>query len=505
MSTSVRPQTTFAVALLAAGVVSAASMVSAPAHPTISVDVANASAITDVLASLGKSVEVASSLVGIHVDATISVPFEATLAVMAAQQHPELAGNVLSYLVQRFVNPAVGAPITAYPFLTEQTAALVASLLPYPLGPSATDIGLVNEARFAFADVFNSVLGQLPDPLPGYHAVQDVMNNTALGGAVVAGQLAARAPLYMAWSAANYLGNLPVNVEASLEQAIQTPDQIPGLVSNLVYGLLSPDAKVGLFGQLLDNVVDPFTWLPAPIGFGSTTAVGLANQVRAVVADVVNRVLALLPAPVTPSALPVPTAPGAQPPYAVDAGKGAVTTDPAPSMATTTVEKSSEATSLAAKAAKASVAEGVAPTAVTTPPAEPKTVDDTTATVTESDTATATAPATAGEADTSAAGDANAGADADADVKDPATTGKHDAAETFKDRTIRHDQTTPGKHAKTEPTKTGTEKSEPSKTEPSKAEPSKAEPERTEPKPADTSSKGDSSEGAKSASSGAAA
>lgn len=333
MSVQVRPQTRLAAALVAAGVVSAASVAAMPAArelPTVSMDVANASAITDALSSFGKGVEVASSLVGIHVDATISVPFEATLALMAAQQHPELAPNVLSYLVQRFVNPAVGPPITAYPWLTEQTAALVASLLPYPLGPSATDIGLVNEARFDFADLFNGVLGQLPDPIPGYQAVQDVMNDTTLGGALVAGQLAARAPLYMAWSTANYLGNLPVNIEASLESAIATPDQIPGLVSNLVYGLLSPDAQVGLFGQLLNQAVDPFTWLPAPIGYSSDAAVGLANQLRAVVAGVMNVALSLLPAPVTPSALPTPTAPGAQPPYSVGAGKGATTPDALP-------------------------------------------------------------------------------------------------------------------------------------------------------------------------------
>jgi hypothetical protein len=102
--------------------------------PTISVDVDNASAITDAVYGFGQGVGVLSSLVGIHVDAAISLPFEATLAVMAAAQHPELAPNVLSYLVQRFVNPAVGPPIAAYPWETEQTFAVIASLLPYPLG-----------------------------------------------------------------------------------------------------------------------------------------------------------------------------------------------------------------------------------------------------------------------------------------------------------------------------------------------------------------------------------
>ena len=182
MSVSARPHTKFAAALVAAGVVSGAAVTAIPQHvepPTISVDVANAAAITS-LQGLGTAVTVLDSLVGLHVDATISLPFEASLAVLAAAQHPEVAPNVLSYLVQRFVNPAVGPPIAAYPWETEQTVALFATLLPYPLGPSATDPGLVNQGRFAFADVFNSVLGQLPDPMPGYEAVQDVSNNTAV-------------------------------------------------------------------------------------------------------------------------------------------------------------------------------------------------------------------------------------------------------------------------------------------------------------------------------------
>lgn len=314
--TASRPHTRLAAALVAAGVASAAAVTTVPERPTVGMNVANVSVVTDALSGVGKGVEVLTSLVGIHVDATVSLPFEATLAVLAAQQHPELSANVLSYLVQRFVNPAVGAPIYAYPWETEQTAALVASLLPYPFG------GLVEEARLAFADAFDGVLGQLPDPLPGFDVVQAIMNDTALGGAVVAGQLAVRAPLYMAWNMINYLGNVPVNVEATIESALHAPGQIPGLLSNLVYGLLSPKANVGLLGQLLDNAVDPLTWLPGPIGFGSSAAVGLANQVRAVIVAAMNGVLSALPTPVKPAALPAGTAAGGRPIYSVGAGKG---------------------------------------------------------------------------------------------------------------------------------------------------------------------------------------
>jgi hypothetical protein len=311
MSAPVRPQTKFAAALLAAGVVSAASVVAVPEHralPPVHANIANASVVTDALYGFGDSVGVLSSLVGIHVDATISLPFEATLVALAAAQHPELTPNALSYLVQRFVNPIVGPPIAAYPWETENTFAVIASLLPYPLGPSATDPGWVNEARQAFAEAFNSVLGQLPDPMPGFDAVQAVMNNTVLGGTVVAGQYAVRAPLYMAWNIVNYLGYLPANVAATVESAIQDPGHIPGLVSSLVYGLLSPDAKVGLFGQLLDNAVDPFTWLPAPIGQSTNPNVGLANEFRKTIDDVTNGILSMLPTPVRPSAAQDPPA-----------------------------------------------------------------------------------------------------------------------------------------------------------------------------------------------------
>jgi hypothetical protein len=127
----------------------------------------------------------------------------------------------------------------------------------------------------------------------------------------------------MAWNTVNYLGYLPANLEATLESAIPTPAQIPGLVSNLVYGLLSPDPQIGLFGKLLNNVVDPFTWLPAPIGYSSDAMVGLAYQIRDIVAGVVNGILSVLPAPVTPSALPSGAGAVLGPRGGLAAGKGA--------------------------------------------------------------------------------------------------------------------------------------------------------------------------------------
>lgn len=339
--------TKLAAAVLAAGVVATTSVANLPESqrfPTVSIAVANASAVTDALYGLGDGVGFLTSMVGIHVDATVSLPFEATLVALAAAQDPTVAPNVLSYLVQRFVNPAVGDPIHAYPYDTEQAFAVLATLFPYPLGPSATEPGLVNEAKLAFAAAFNSVLGQLADPIPGYDAVQDVMTDTVLGGTVVAAQLAVRAPLYMAWNIANYLGYLPANLEATFESAIADPGQIPGLTSNLVYGLLSPDPKVGLFGQLLDDVVHPLTWLPAPIGQSTNPTAGLANEIRTAINDTTNGILSVLPTPVKPVA-------AQDPPADLPTGSAAAYGDDALAVATSAkkLEKSTATTTLTAQ------------------------------------------------------------------------------------------------------------------------------------------------------------
>ena len=116
------------------------------------------------------------------------------------------------------------------------------------------------------------------------------------------------------------------NLEATLESAIQTPGEIPGLVSNLVYGLLSPNPRVGLFGQLLDNAVNPATWLPAPIGQSTDPQRGLANEIRHVIDDTTNGILSVLPTPVRPSAAQDPPAElptGTSAPYGDDAAPAA--------------------------------------------------------------------------------------------------------------------------------------------------------------------------------------
>jgi hypothetical protein len=134
--------------------------------------------------------------------------------------------------------------------------------------------------------------------------VHAVMTDTLLGGLVTAAHLAVRAPLNMAWHIANYVAYLPADVEATLESAIGEPSAVPGLVSHLLTGALSPDPRVGLVGKLLDDAVDPFTWLPAPVGYASEADPGWAYGARDAVAGAVDGMLSFLPAPVTPAALP---------------------------------------------------------------------------------------------------------------------------------------------------------------------------------------------------------
>jgi hypothetical protein len=325
----------------------AAALVSAPmivrptstAPPTLRSDVTMTSSVTDALVDLGQGAEVASSLIGIHVDATLSLPFEATLAVLAAAQHPESSAGVLSYLVQRFVNPTVAEPIHAYPFDTELAVARLADLLPYPLGPGVDGPGLLLDGGTAFAEAFDSVLSRLGDPLPGYDAVHAVMTDTLLGGLVTAAHLAVRAPLNMAWHIANYVAYLPADVEATLESAIGQPGAVPGLVSHLLTGALSPDARVGLVGRLLDDAVDPFTWLPGPVGYASDADPGWAYGARDAVAGAVNGVLSHLPAPVTPAALPPGTG-AVLGPRDDSVGKGPRHTEPAsPTLVSASADK----------------------------------------------------------------------------------------------------------------------------------------------------------------------
>jgi hypothetical protein len=291
-ATSVRPQTKFAAALVAAGVVSAASIVAVPEYhglPAINTDVMNASVITDALYGLGNAVNAAASGVAFAFDGAFSLPFDGFTAIALAAQNPSLSPNLLSWLVQRYVNPSDNYPYWSYPWAIK-TSSLepLAGVLPFGLGASVVD-GLN-----LFSNAINNALSGLPNPDLGVDAT-DAFWASDFGRTVVAVNRAVTAPVWMLYNTAYYLGYLPADLEATFESAIRNPSEIPGLVSNLVYGLLSP--SYGLLGDLLENVSSPFTTLPGPIG-------DLATAVVEGITVGINNVLSLLPTPISPNPFP---------------------------------------------------------------------------------------------------------------------------------------------------------------------------------------------------------
>jgi hypothetical protein len=293
-ASSVRPQTKFAAALVAAGVVSAASLVAVPENhglPVLNIDVAKASVITDALWSLGDAIDGVNSGVLYASVGGSSLPFEASTVIALAAQNPSIAPNLLSYLVQRYVNPSDAFLWVTYPWLIKtESIEPLAALLPSPLSDDI--INAVN----GIANAINNALAGLPSADPGGKAVVAFLD-TDIGRTFNAANLAVTAPAYMLSNIVSYLGYLPANLEATLESAIQDPSQIPGLASNLVNMLLSADPNVGLLGILLQNATDPLTTLPGPIG-------ELANNTVTAISDSINNLLSLLPPPIAPTPFP---------------------------------------------------------------------------------------------------------------------------------------------------------------------------------------------------------
>jgi molybdopterin-guanine dinucleotide biosynthesis protein A len=289
-----RPQTKFAAALVAAGVVTAASLVAVPENrslPVLNIDVAKASVITDALYGLGNAIDGVDSGVLWASVGGLSLPFEASTVIALAAQNPSIAPNLLSYLVQRYVNPSDNFSWVTYPWLIKtESIEPLAALLPSPLSDDI--ISAVN----GIADAINDALAGLPSADPGGDAVVDFLA-TDIGRTFNAVNLAVTVPAYVLSNIVSYLGYLPADLEATLESAIQDPSEIPGLASNLLNLLLSPDPNVGLLGILLQNVSDPLTTLPGPIG-------ELANNTVTAISDSIDNLLSLLPPPISPTPFP---------------------------------------------------------------------------------------------------------------------------------------------------------------------------------------------------------
>ena len=348
----VRPQKKFAAALLAASVVSAASIVGVPENrslPIIDIDVANTSVIADWLWNFGDAVNGVGTGVAILPYTALNLPFDVTAAIAAAVQNPSIGPNVLSWLVQRYVNPSNGYPYSSYPQdFKNLSIERLAGLLPYPIGSSIIDA--VNQ----IANAIGGVLSGLPSPTPGQIGATNFWLSD-IGRTVSAASQAVTAPVFMVYDTVRYLGYLPANLEGAVEWAIQDPSKIPGLVSGLVHQLVAP---WGLLGDQLYNVATPFMTLPGPIG-------ELASNIVKAISDGIDGVLSLLPSPIYgagPLTVPASVSSSVEPsslPEASLAVAGGITlksVDP--------VEKKSEATDSAVPSAQEP---GTSSTAAATP------------------------------------------------------------------------------------------------------------------------------------------
>ena len=298
MNATIRPlPTKLAAAFLAAGVISTGALIApdkAPL-PVISADVANASVITDALYRLGDVVAGGAYGYAITQDAGSSLPFDVATAFAIAAQNPTLAPSLLSWFVNRYANPSYDYGYFTYPSdFREYSLEVVAGALPFPLGPAGADPGLIVNAANAIAEAVGGFLGGvLPNPAGGL-AATDAFWATDIGKTVVAANLAVTAPVWALYSTAYYLGYLPADIEATFESAIRNPTEIPGLLSNLVYGLVASD---GLVGDLIWNFSAPLRALPGPIGV-------LADNVVASLNAGIDNLLSVLPTPISPTPFP---------------------------------------------------------------------------------------------------------------------------------------------------------------------------------------------------------
>lgn len=298
MNATIRPlPTKLAAAFLAAGVISTGALIApdkAPL-PVISADVANASVITDALYRLGDVVAGAAWGYAITSDGGSSLPFNMATALAVAAQNPTLAPSLTSWLVNLYANPADSYPYWTYPWSVKvDSIEVIAGALPFPLGPGGLNQGVIIDGANAIANAINGFLGGvLPDPTAGADAT-DAFLATDLGRLVVAANLTVTAPVWALYNTAYYLGYLPADLEATFESAIQNPAEIPGLLSNLIYGLVS---STGLVGDLINTFASPLIALPGPIGVFADNA---AESLKAGI----DNLLSVLPTPISPTPLP---------------------------------------------------------------------------------------------------------------------------------------------------------------------------------------------------------
>ncbi|MEN4475401.1 hypothetical protein [Mycolicibacterium cosmeticum] len=449
MSVNVRPHTKMMSALLAAGVVAAATPAWVPlaqqAAPAVSTAaVQPASVVTDLLYNLGTVVNGVTTIVEAPIEAALWSPDYAISTVLIGLRDPALIGSLLSFVAQQYLNPTYGG------FADYGVSGLsdIASVLPAPLGTWLTGAIAGTVARIG------SLFDALPDPSAGDTAFYDFVNDNFVGNIVDDINWLALAPVYSIADTVSYLGYLPYELEASLESALRNPSEIPGLISNLVWGLIEP--YNGLLGRIVDNFVAPLTYLP---GIGD-----LITNVYTALADGVQNLLNLLPTPVTPtpflSALAsTSTTTGLV--AALPSSADVVTLDVPTTADQLATAPDTERKQIAAVEDSSGAVEEVTPTPVTDPVAEPD-------------------PAPAGDVTDdvpeAAAQDAKDTEPRAADETKPAGAGRH-RADADKDET--------GSEPKaTEPKASEPKASEPKASEPKASEPKTSEQKDSEPKAA---------------------
>ena len=298
MIASSRPlPTKLAAAFLAAGVISTGALV-APHHapmPAVSADVVNASVVTDTLHRLGDVVAGAANGYRIIQEAGASLPFDVTAALTIAAQNPTLAPSLLSWLVNRYVNPSENYQTWTYPMgVKVGSIGVIVNALSHLLGPAGAGLGLITNSANAIADAINGVLGGvLPDSTAGINAT-DAFWTTDLGRTIKAANLAVTAPVVAMYDTARYLGYLPAHLEATFESALRDPSELPGLVSTLIYGLVSSH---GLVGHLINTLIAPVVALPGPMGV-------LAEAVSDSLKNTIDTLLSGLPPRISPTPFP---------------------------------------------------------------------------------------------------------------------------------------------------------------------------------------------------------
>jgi hypothetical protein len=237
--------------------------------------------VTDLLYNFGTVVSGATTILEAPIEGALWSPTYAISAVLVGLRDPAMIGSLLSFVGQTYLNPAYDS----WPALGLSGLADIASVLPAPLGTWLTAAVAGTSARIG------SLFDALPDPGPGASAFSDFVNNDFIGNIVDDINWLALAPVYSIADTMHYLAYLPYDVEATFESALRNPAEIPGLISNLVWGLVEP--YNGLLGQIVDNFVAPLTYLP---GIGEVIA-----NVYTAIADGVQNLLDRLPTPVTPT------------------------------------------------------------------------------------------------------------------------------------------------------------------------------------------------------------